>query len=382
MSASAEIFHFPNRAGGGNNGFWSNQDIADVYRCLDQFTRQGLMVEAASGMSDEGDPWFAIEDVSSGEALIHVARIDGFFVVHVQDGDSWSGQTLRQALSNVDVSALVDLSAAGHHDLLITDDGDDDKDGTHAFLRIVSAVVAVLTADVIADAVTHDAAASPLLPSSAPAVDDHVVDASKAVAELPAVESSAPAIHHSDAPAPPLAEAEPVVVTPVKVEQVKTEAAADKVVADIAVLPVEKTDFTSLVGGAPTSDVVDTSAKQALIAADGQGRGVAFSFDAAGEHVQVTFEDKVTFVGADNRSDTFLIILTGHDKDLTARVANFEQGHDSLVIERSDSSGTTSAIVTDLGALVANGASQLTVVGQSTVDIHLSSVSGPPVTGG
>ena len=379
MSASAEIFRFPGRGGGGNSGFWSNQDIADVYRCLDQFTRQGLVVEAASGMSDEGDPWFAIEDVASGEALIHIARIDGFFVVYVQDGETWSGDTLRQALSNIDVSTLADLNALGHHDPSAADD--DDKDGTHAFLRIVSAVVAVLTADVIADAVTHDAAASPLPPASAPSVDDHANDASKAILDLPVVENSAATPHHSDAPA--VADAAPAPLPSVKAEKVDVVPVADETATASAAVVAAKTEFAATAGGLPIGDVVDTStAKLAAIAATEQGRGVALSYDAADGHVQVSFEDKVTFVGADNRSDTFLVILTGNDRDLTAKVAGFEQGHDSLVIERSDSSGTTSAIVTDLGALVANGASQLTVIGQSTVEIHLSATSGPPVTGG
>lgn len=380
MSASAEIFRFPGRTTNGNSGFWSNQDIADVYRCLDLFARHGLVVEAASGLSDEGDPWFSIEDVSTGDALVHIARIDGFFVVHVLDGETWSGDTLRQALSNIDVSVLAGLDTVILHDGAAAD-GDDDKDGTHAFLRIVSAVVAALTTEVIANAVTHDAMASPLPPTGAPDAGDHGTDAIKTILDLPAVDSHLPASRHEDvtAPASTLAETP----TSLKVDQHSETVTASAGNGVAVALPVEK-PVPQVVAAVQTQtpDVVDTGAKQAIAVPTGQSQGVALSFSVGGDHIQVSFEDKVTFVGTDKKTDTFLIVLDGHGKDLTAKVENFDKGQDSLVIEKSDDDGTSSAIVTDLGALVANSGSHLTVIGQATVEIHLTPVPDPLVAGG
>lgn len=384
MSASAEIFRFPGRGSdGGNSGTWTNQEIAEVYRCLDMFARHGLSVEAASGLSEEGDPWFAIEETSTGDAVLHIARIDGFFVVHVLDGDTWSGQTLRAALSQIDIGALVGVDAGfGHH--APSNDGDDDRDGSHAFLRIVSAVVAVLTADVIASAVTHEAAASPLPPSGAPDAGDHFADGSKAVLDLPAVEATLPAAHKQTAATAPAADEtadKPLLA-------LKPDKAADHdlltAAPDMALSAAPPPDAAPTVAPEPQEIVLDTAKAQAIVAVVDHDNGVALSFMASGgDRVQVTFDDNVYFTGTEKRADTFLIIMGGNDRELTAKVGNFEQGHDSLVIERSDGNGTSSAIITDLGALVANGdGQQLTVIGQATVEIHLSAPGHTLVNGG
>lgn len=382
MSASAEIFRFPGRATSGNSGSWSNQDIADVYRCLDQFARHGLMVEAASGLSDEGDPWFAIEDVSTGDALVHIARIDGFFVVHVLDGDTWSGDTLRQALANIDVSTLSGIGSVDHHGA-VGADGDDDKDGTHAFLRIVSAVVAVLTADVIANAVTHEAAASPLPPVGAPHAGDHGDDAIKAALDLPAVDSSLTPERREKTTSTAVADNNATPVEAPKANHAdKADAQASTAAADaLAAVTVEK-EQSALTVATPATDVIVAGSKQEIMVAAGQSEGVALSYAIGSEHVQVTFDDRVSFVGSEKKADTFLIVLDGNTKDLIAKVENFDKGLDSLVIEKSDDAGTSSAIVTDLGALVANGEAHLTVVGQATVEIHLTLQAGSLVAGG
>lgn len=382
MSASAEIFRFPGRAASGNSGSWSNQDIADVYRCLDQFARHGLMVEAASGISDEGDPWFAIEDVSTGDALVHIARIDGFFVVHVLDGETWSGDTLRQALANMDVSTLAGIGMVDHHGTTAAD-GDDDKDGTHAFLRIVSAVVAVLTADVIANAVTHEAAASPLPPVGAPHAGDHGDDATKAALDLPAVDSSLTPEHREKTTGTAaLDDSAAPVEAPKDIYSDKVDAPASTPAASaLTAVTVEK-EHSVLTVPTPAVDATVTGSKQEIMVAAGQSEGVALSYAIGSEHVQVTFDDRVSFVGIEKKADTFLVVIDGNTKDLIAKVENFDKGLDSLVIEKSDDAGTSSAIVTDLGALVANGEAHLTVVGQATVEIHLTSQVGSLVAGG
>lgn len=385
MSASAEIFRFPGRgSSSGNSGAWSNQDIADVYRCLDLFARHGLIVEAASGMSEEGDPWFAIEDVSSGDALIHIARIDGFFIVHVLDGDTWSGDTLRSVLSQIEVSALTGLDFAGHHDAGAATDGDDDRDGTHAFLRIVSAVVAVLTADVIANAVTHEAVASPLPPSGAPDAGDHFADGSKTALDLPVVEASLPMADKQAAPA--TAEAEKPAEATVGLIKQDKPTDHEVIAATPEAAPIAHATDDTLLAVTPLQEdaILDTSPKaQAIVAVTGHDAGIALAFTAVGgDHVQVSYNEQASFIGTEKKTDTFLIILGKDEKELTTKVGNFEQGHDSLVIEKSTDEGTSSAVITDLGALVANDETQLTVIGQATVEIHLSAPTHALVSGG
>ena len=41
----------------------------------------GLRVETDSGVTDEGEPWFAFFDIDSGEVVAHFARISGTYVV-------------------------------------------------------------------------------------------------------------------------------------------------------------------------------------------------------------------------------------------------------------------------------------------------------------
>ncbi len=387
MSASAEIFRFPDRGStNGGNGAWSNQDIADVYRCLDIFARNGLSVEAASGMSEEGDPWFSIEDTTTGDALVHIARIDGFFIVHVLDGEAWSGDTLRDALSQLDIGGLTGLEAGiGHHDAAA--DGDDDRDGTHAFLRIVSAVVAVLTADVIANAVTHEAAASPLPPTGAPDAGDHSNDGNKAVLDLPAVEATLPTAHRQETTAASTDDAGDRQPLAIKAEKTASHDLHDDSAAAVTVTvqnvqaPVKDVQVVTV----QAEDVLDTGKMMALVAVSDrqESSGVALSFVAAGgDHVQVAFNEKAYFAGTAEKADTFIIILGKDETEVTSKVGDFEKGHDSLVIEQSDDKGTSSALITDLGALVANGGQQLTVIGQATMEIHLSAPGHSLVGGG
>lgn len=60
---------------------WSNQDLGELYRVEGALLRAGLRIETESGVSDEGDPWFAFCHGDNGELIIHFARIDGRYVV-------------------------------------------------------------------------------------------------------------------------------------------------------------------------------------------------------------------------------------------------------------------------------------------------------------
>jgi hypothetical protein len=74
-------------------GGWSSGELERLAELADRLTARGARVDASYGVSDRGDPWCVITD-DHEEVLVHVARIDGRFVVHdaasdaVQDEDS------------------------------------------------------------------------------------------------------------------------------------------------------------------------------------------------------------------------------------------------------------------------------------------------------
>lgn len=80
-----------------DSGDWSAVERARLQDLADRLTAGGVEVEVIFGATDEGDPWCVVTD-GSGDVLIHVARIDGKFVVHSAVDDA--------------VSESVDLHAA------------------------------------------------------------------------------------------------------------------------------------------------------------------------------------------------------------------------------------------------------------------------------
>jgi hypothetical protein len=64
-----------------DSGDWSAAERARLQSLADQLGAAGVRVEVIFGATDDGDPWCVVTD-ESGDVLIHVARIDGRFVVH------------------------------------------------------------------------------------------------------------------------------------------------------------------------------------------------------------------------------------------------------------------------------------------------------------
>ena len=60
---------------------WSPQELANFHRVLNTLWQAGLSVETDSGVSDEGELWFAFFDADAGEVVTHFARIGGKYVV-------------------------------------------------------------------------------------------------------------------------------------------------------------------------------------------------------------------------------------------------------------------------------------------------------------
>ncbi|KRB43182.1 calcium-binding protein [Phenylobacterium sp. Root700] len=115
-------------AGGG----WTAAERDRLSDLADRLSANGAKVEVVYGMTDEGDPWCVIKDENE-EVLIHVARINGQFVIHdasadaVQEGDTlWSAcdrllggdwREIREdvvvSLSARQVQSLIALVVAG-----------------------------------------------------------------------------------------------------------------------------------------------------------------------------------------------------------------------------------------------------------------------------
>lgn len=82
----------PNAGGG-----WTAAERARLSELADRLAADGVKVEVVYGVTDEGDPWCVIKD-DQEEVLIHVARINGQFVVHDASADAiQEGETLWSA---------------------------------------------------------------------------------------------------------------------------------------------------------------------------------------------------------------------------------------------------------------------------------------------
>lgn len=64
-----------------DSGDWTMAERARLQEVADRLSAGGVHVEVIFGATDEGDPWCVVTD-GDGDVLIHVARIDGRFVVH------------------------------------------------------------------------------------------------------------------------------------------------------------------------------------------------------------------------------------------------------------------------------------------------------------
>lgn len=104
----AAILPFPRRP---QAGPWRQEDLAECFRIVDLLARNGLPVTFQAGCSDEGDPWGVVLRSDSGDVLLHIARVDGQYVVASAAGPAVSrGGTLRAVL---DAALASDMFHAG-----------------------------------------------------------------------------------------------------------------------------------------------------------------------------------------------------------------------------------------------------------------------------
>lgn len=76
------------------DGGWTAAERARLAELAERLSAaEGVKVEAVYGVTDEGDPWCVVKDENE-DILVHVARIDGQFVIHdaaadaIEEGDS------------------------------------------------------------------------------------------------------------------------------------------------------------------------------------------------------------------------------------------------------------------------------------------------------
>lgn len=81
-----------------SSGDWTATERARLEELAQRLAAEGVRVETVFGATDAGDPWCVVTD-ENGDVLIHVARIDGKFVVHSAVDDAVSeGADLHSAL--------------------------------------------------------------------------------------------------------------------------------------------------------------------------------------------------------------------------------------------------------------------------------------------
>ncbi len=81
---------------------WTNQELADLYRVEALLVQANIRIETTRGVSDEGDPWFVFCH-ADGEVFVHLARIDGLYIL--------DGPGLDTVLSGPSFAALIDRFA-------------------------------------------------------------------------------------------------------------------------------------------------------------------------------------------------------------------------------------------------------------------------------
>jgi hypothetical protein len=148
---SAQIFQFP--VAQLVRPDWSHQERAEIFRYVEILGRHGVLVEVSSGASDEGDPWFALEDINTGEVLIHIARIDGGFVVSLfsdQKLRDLTGADLRGLLNEVEARVLVANEAAP--------DMGDRESVTRGVVQLVHVIIGMVGLDYAFSALSAGAA--------------------------------------------------------------------------------------------------------------------------------------------------------------------------------------------------------------------------------
>lgn len=104
---------------------WGNQELADLFRVKQLLSSANVPVETMRGVSDEGDPWFIFCHFN-GDVFIHMARIDGIYVL--------DSPNVRRPLRGHDFNALI-ADYTNHALPAVQGGGAGDEDTEHRVVR-------------------------------------------------------------------------------------------------------------------------------------------------------------------------------------------------------------------------------------------------------
>ena len=95
MSATVVQLERPFR----RNYDWSAKELAEFYRVEAALIQAGLRIDTERGVTDEGDPWFAFCKPGDGDVIVHIARIDGLYIL--------AGPSYQGVATGRDIATLV-----------------------------------------------------------------------------------------------------------------------------------------------------------------------------------------------------------------------------------------------------------------------------------
>lgn len=113
---------------------WSSNELAQLYRVESALIQSGLRIETCGGLSDEGDPWFAFCRPDDGEVIVHVARIQGVYIL--------ASAAYAQVASGCDITAMVRDLIERHPLVQMSGQGR----GANVFLHPITLLIAVVAA--------------------------------------------------------------------------------------------------------------------------------------------------------------------------------------------------------------------------------------------
>lgn len=78
---------------------WDAHELAAIRVTTQELDQPGAEIETGWGVSEDGDPWFAVTEAATGETILHLARVNHSF--------SAIGPALDGALHARDLRTLV-----------------------------------------------------------------------------------------------------------------------------------------------------------------------------------------------------------------------------------------------------------------------------------
>ncbi len=409
-----EVLAFAPRSPAGD---WSPSERGLLMLLTQQLEASYGAVDGVFGQTDSGDPWYVVTDANQ-DVLVHIARIDGQFVVHDaaldmfhQVGSLWGA--LRQVMSGVDQqgSVVVPFSASSREaqsflSLVIAvglylemrgaDPGGDGRlsfEGlAHADDQTLQAVTAKLVAALSSDAdpaKSHAALPASTLGAESPAAAPATVKAEAvhgAALEVSAGGEASLAtgkiIHlQAAAPTPPAEAQEPA--RPMLV----ASTANDREVQGFAVA-------RTVMMGTPNGDVIHGGAGNDYIDGGGAKAGQIDRLDGGAGNDTIVMNARVVASGGTG-ADTFLVsaaepttkaeVLLGVVLDYSAakgdHLAVLGQGHltvvnttfvaDVLAAQGAVLGEATAALVTDVASPVSGARVGFDLDGDGKEDVFI-----------